>query len=87
MKPQEQIKTPSLCYPSPYLNLFLRPLVEVDGFDPGYVNSQVPVDPGTADADEHPDIPGCPSWPWEETGKCFPRSQPLFWPGATGKLH
>lgn len=44
-----------------YLDLFLRPLVQIDRLDLGDVDPEVPVDAGTADADEDAQVPRGPS--------------------------
>lgn len=51
-----------------YLDLFRGPLVQVDRLDSGYVNSQVPVDAGAADADEDSQVPGRPPRTCGRTG-------------------
>lgn len=40
-----------------YLDLLRCPLVQIDRFDPGDVDTQVAVDAGTADTHEHPEVP------------------------------
>ena len=42
---------------STYGYLFGSPCIQIDGFDPGDVNTQVPVDSGAADAEEDAQIP------------------------------
>lgn len=54
---------PPLCS---YLDLFLSPLVEVHWFYPGYMYPQIPVDSSTPNADKHANVPGGPSWPYED---------------------
>lgn len=44
-----------------YLDLLRCPLVQVDGFHSGDVDTQVAVDASTADTHEHPEVPWCPS--------------------------
>lgn len=43
-----------------YLDLLGGPLVQIDRFDSGDVDAEVPVDPSTADTHEHPEVPGSP---------------------------
>lgn len=44
-----------------HLDLLGCPLVQIDRFDSGDVDAEVTVDPGAADAHEHPEVPGSPS--------------------------
>lgn len=50
--------TRGVCF---YLDLLGCPLVQIDRLDSGDVDSKVPVDPGTADTHEHPEVPGSPA--------------------------
>lgn len=54
-----------ICRVTSDLDLFLRPLVQIDRLDLGDVDPQVSMDTGTANAYEDSQIPGCPSWPWQ----------------------
>lgn len=47
-----------------YLDLLRCPLVQVDRFHSGDVDTQVAVDASTADTHEHPKVPWCPSRTW-----------------------
>lgn len=40
-----------------YLDLLRCPLIQIDRFDSGDVDTQVAVDAGTADTHEHPEVP------------------------------
>ena len=40
-----------------YLDLLRCPLVQIDRFDSGDVDTQVTVDAGAADTHEHPEVP------------------------------
>lgn len=40
-----------------YLDLLRCPLIQIDRFDSGDVDTQVAMDAGTADTHEHPEVP------------------------------
>lgn len=45
-----------------YSNLLWCPCIQIDTFDPGYMNPKITVDASTTDAQENSQVPRCPSW-------------------------
>lgn len=52
-----------------HLDLLWGPLVQVHRLDPGDVDPKVAVDPSTADAHEHAQVPGRPPRTWADGEK------------------
>ena len=64
---------------STYGYLFGSPCIQIDGFDPGDVNAQVPVDSGTADAEEDAQIPWRPARSWNTAQQFMNHMHFLIW--------